>query len=207
MKCLTFLSAVVCASILHVTSANASVVAITSLYVESVSASLLVNQQSFFNVTRQIPPFEITMGEYQDPALHITNGNRYIDFYTTGAFGAPAPTGYVNGTAINVNLSSMRMEIGINNRGALFDVGLWPFNTPMSSGVYDPNTGSFTLSWYNSFGGDRSGERNNLAGRYVVQLSGYVTTSAVPVPAALWLFGSGLLTMVGFVRRNKITAK
>lgn len=30
-----------------------------------------------------------------------------------------------------------------------------------------------------------------------------VTTSPVPVPAAVWLFGSGLLALVGFVRRKK----
>jgi len=31
-----------------------------------------------------------------------------------------------------------------------------------------------------------------------------VTASAVPVPAAVWLFGSGLLGLVGFARRKKV---
>jgi len=34
---------------------------------------------------------------------------------------------------------------------------------------------------------------------------GLNTVSAVPVPAAVWLFGSGLLTLVGFSRRKKLS--
>ena len=172
------------------------------MFVESMSVSLVVNQNTIFNVTRRITPFEITMGEYQDPVLRITNGRRYTDFYTTGAFGAPAPTGYIDGTMMNADLSSLRMRIGVARVGTLFDVGLWPFNTPSDSGVYDPTTGNFIFSWYSAFAIDRPGNKHDLAGRYVMQLSGYVTTSAVPVPAALWLFGSGLLLMAGFIRKR-----
>ena len=32
--------------------------------------------------------------------------------------------------------------------------------------------------------------------------SGFTQASTVPVPAALWLFGSGILGLLGFVRRN-----
>ena len=33
-------------------------------------------------------------------------------------------------------------------------------------------------------------------------LSQVITPSAVPVPAAVWLFGSGLLGLIGVVRRK-----
>jgi len=36
-----------------------------------------------------------------------------------------------------------------------------------------------------------------------VTMTGY-TPSAVPVPAAIWLFGSGLIGLVGFARRKKV---
>ncbi|MDT8283315.1 MAG: VPLPA-CTERM sorting domain-containing protein [Gammaproteobacteria bacterium] len=37
-----------------------------------------------------------------------------------------------------------------------------------------------------------------------VPLSLSITPSAVPVPAAVWLFGSGLLGLVGVARRRKL---
>lgn len=37
----------------------------------------------------------------------------------------------------------------------------------------------------------------------VTMANGSVTVTAVPVPAAVWLFGSGLLGLIGIVRRNK----
>jgi len=42
------------------------------------------------------------------------------------------------------------------------------------------------------------GEKCGLTG------SGFVTgTPAVPVPAAVWLFGSGLIGLIGIARRKK----
>ena len=38
---------------------------------------------------------------------------------------------------------------------------------------------------------------------YTVHLEGTVTASAIPVPAAVWLFGSGLLGLAGVARRKK----
>jgi hypothetical protein len=44
--------------------------------------------------------------------------------------------------------------------------------------------------------------RNSFINNGGTILGGVVTVSAVPIPAAAWLFGSGLLGMIGFARRR-----
>ncbi len=68
------------------------------------------------------------------------------------------------------------------------------------SGVeYAPNTGN---AWYfsTSHGGQGNGNKYNVLYGWAVR-SGDV--SAVPVPAAVWLFGSGLIGLLGVARRKR----
>ena len=46
------------------------------------------------------------------------------------------------------------------------------------------------------------GLRNTLADTYSIAYDNF-TITAVPVPAAVWLFGSGLIGLVGIARRKK----
>ncbi len=64
--------------------------------------------------------------------------------------------------------------------------------------TYDSATGEFTASWESLvidgyFGGGGNIGTWNITGR----------VSAVPVPAAVWLFGTGLLCLLSFARSNK----
>jgi hypothetical protein len=61
------------------------------------------------------------------------------------------------------------------------------------AGAYDLS-GSFVIYAQNDFG----------AGFFSTQLDGVAAPSAVPVPAAAWLFASGLVGMIGFARRRKV---
>jgi hypothetical protein len=65
--------------------------------------------------------------------------------------------------------------------------------------------GAYTLSYTGTVPiGDPSG----FGGvGYVLYLEGNVTVGAVPVPAAVWLFGSGLLGLVGVARRKTKQAR
>lgn len=200
MKCSAFLSGIAFALSIPVTSSYAAPIAIDSMFVDSASVSVNFNQYSFYNFSTSFAPIEISMGEYQDPLLRLTSGIKYLDIYTTGAYGASTPWGFVDGNTINVDLSSMRIELGVKGLGGIFDAGFWPINTPGDLGVYDPLTGAYSLSWVYNFTVDNPGRKNDYYGNFIVQLGGYVTTSAVPVPAAAWLFGSGILALAGFVR-------
>ena len=73
------------------------------------------------------------------------------------------------------------------------------------SGMTSPSIGSTTIT------GAQSADM--LAGLWYInihttvlpggEIRGQVQVSAVPVPAAVWLFGSGLLGLVGIARRKK----
>lgn len=67
---------------------------------------------------------------------------------------------------------------------------------------YAPDT---TYAWYFNMGNGDQGVDNKLNGDYVWAVRpGDV--AAVPIPAAVWLFGSGLLGLLGVTRRQKTSA-
>ena len=68
-------------------------------------------------------------------------------------------------------------------------------STPMIT-TYDASTGAFTAEWHSAI--TDGSFRGNL-GQWTI--TGQV--SAVPVPAAVWLFGSGLIGLAGFARRKR----
>ena len=75
-------------------------------------------------------------------------------------------------------------------------------------GPQTQNSAVFTAS--NSFTGDLAYDLMtvkvdfSLSANSTVGLSGFVQQVAVPIPAAVWLFGSGLLGLVGIARRKKV---
>ncbi len=203
MKCSKFLLAIALVSSFYASSVNASTIAIDSLFVDKVAVALVVNNTRLFSYSNSFPSFEIVMGEYQSSIVSF--GNRrsgLLNIYSTNLYGAAAPTGYVDGTTINVDLSSIRT--GFDSWLVDFDVGLWPINTPQNNGVYDPNTGRYVLDWRYNFIVDNPGFRRDFNGSFMVSLQGGLITTSVPVPAAFWLLGSGLIGLIGFARRKKI---
>ena len=74
-------------------------------------------------------------------------------------------------------------------------------------GPITQNSPVYTAS--NSFTGDLAYDLMtvkidfSLSANSTVGLSGFVQQVAVPIPAAVWLFGSGLLGLVGMARRKK----
>ncbi|MCK5092950.1 MAG: VPLPA-CTERM sorting domain-containing protein, partial [Gammaproteobacteria bacterium] len=59
--------------------------------------------------------------------------------------------------------------------------------------------------WYfNTYDGKQSYNGKSYSYYAWAVHDGDVGASVVPVPAAVWLFGSGLIGLVGFARRKKI---
>ena len=139
----------------------------------------------------------VTMGAYQDPIVSFSGpvGLATATIYTTGDFGAPVPTGTINEPNlgdISVDFSSLRAQVSSPIFSA--DFSLWPFTEPASMGSVD-GSGNYTLTW-DIFDSMQHGKKHNIS----VSLSGVVTV--VPVPAAIWLLGSGLLGLIAVGRRR-----
>lgn len=154
-----------------------------------------------------IGAFTLDMGVYQDSITtwafgffgNVTNytsaqcADRNADTVPDCAGGGAAPSGTVDGAAgtIDVDMSSWFAFWNGNdfNQGA------------QATGTYDEATGAFTLNWSSTING---GPFDGATGFW--QLSGTANVeapSSVPVPAAVWLMGSGLIGLAGVARRRK----
>lgn len=182
-------------------SLHAAAVPIDTLAVDTVGLTIAITSDGTYSFSGPvIPPAVVTMGTYQDPIVAGTGWK----IYTTAAYGKPAPGGTVDGTAgsIDVDFSSLRAQASVTILGTpyLLDVPLWPLILPPSAGTYDSGTNAYTLDWSNSFS-VLVGGFLPVSGTATVSLAGIV--APVPVPAAVWLFGSGLLGLVSVARRKK----
>jgi hypothetical protein len=179
--------------------AQAASVAIDTLSVSAASLSIHITNDGTYNFSGPVvPPVTLIMGTYQNPIVSGTNWK----IYSTSLFGKPAPTGTVDGAlnTINVDFSSLRAQALVTGYG-MIDVALWPLINPPTSGSYNGTTGAYTLNWSSAFSVNLTGFPTPVTGTATVTLSGVATP--VPLPAAVWLLGSGLLGLVGVVRLKR----
>jgi hypothetical protein len=123
-----------------------------------------------------------------------------VDVYTQGANayavnGGPvenpaAPTGTTSGNTISLDLGAWTIE------WCCYEINQGNHNV---TGSYDSATGEYAVEWSSLIDG---GPFNGNIGYW--RLNGIATVSAVPVPAAVWLMGSGLAGLIAVARRRKI---
>ena len=110
-----------------------------------------------------------------------------VAIYTAAPF--PAVTGDLIGSDLTLDLSSWTIFWG----GWIFNQGT---GGSLAATTYDSVTGNFTADWSALFvGGPFDGQSG------VWSITG--NAQVVPVPTAVWLFGSGLLALAGVSRRCK----
>lgn len=113
--------------------------------------------------------------------------------------GGPVPTGVVDDVSgtISLDLSSLfgNWADGDYTAGTGRNDGT---TSLIATGTWDPVTRAYTLSWDSIISGPTCAP---CIGHLVLQ----GTASPVPLPAAVWLFGSGLLGLLAASRRRRFS--
>jgi len=116
----------------------------------------------------------------------------YMFYNTLGNLGVCNPT--LSTTTNCANQSGW----GLSNAGPFINIQSSAY---WSATEFDPNIGNAWTFHFDDGDQFRSSKYNDFYSAWAVQ-SGDV--SAVPVPAAVWLFGSGLIGLIGIAKRKKI---
>ena len=126
---------------------------------------------------------------FNAPVNVFTGDGTSAPFGGTPVVGGPVPSGSVDDVANTISVDLSAWTAWWN--GTNFNQGANPV-----TGTYDPGTGVYNISWTSTVvGGPFDGQTGAWG------LTGVATP--VPIPAAAWLFGTGLLGLVGIARRRK----
>ncbi len=129
----------------------------------------------------------ITMGAYQSDIVEIMRGRKTYSLFTSGLWGAPAPSATIAGNTLTVDLSSLFVGWRRGDEMRLWNIG------GQATGLYNPQTSEFYLSWTHVFEGGTHRDRRGFWGDKTATffLQGKVVATAIP--ATLLLYGSGLV--------------
>ncbi|VAW77560.1 hypothetical protein MNBD_GAMMA12-2073 [hydrothermal vent metagenome] len=195
-------------ALLYSVGASAAPVSINKMSIDEATVSINFGGGAILGNTMPFtPPIDITMGVFQSDIISIgstANDGFLLKIYSTGTYGAPAPSATVDNmnNTIDVDFSSLR---GTITRGT----GITKFDTDFSLSAlfgnllkndYDASTGMIDMLFAENINVDVFGA--SIPATLEIGIKGAV--SAVPVPAAVWLFGSGMIALFGFSRKNTL---
>ena len=194
---------------------QAALLDVTNLSVDTVNANISATDPDGLMTSTGaslslIPPADIMMGTFQPSIFSFTNdftgGSFTGNVYSSGDTGLSAPSATVNdvaGNFSNADLSSLRLNglftFDLPLADLSFDTAL--FTTGPTASFYDPMSGAFSLTWAIFDQPIMFSDGSSYLTSVDLTISGQ--SSVVPVPAALWLFASGMLGLAGFLRRKK----
>ncbi len=206
--------ALLMASVLWVYTAPAQAAEVTQLDITGGSISLnfgvLGTVSGTFNTDGQI-----LMDQFQPPPnifdpITISHLTFSIFSSSGGALNLPAPTAQTTDSTMTADLRSL--FAGVTSSG-------WSWmntNSVMSSlniggtatGSFNQTTNAFDIAWTNPF--NLTLTTFPIVGPIVLtsgsfSLQGTAQVAAVPLPAAVWLFGSGLASLIPMIRRQLLS--
>lgn len=153
---------------------------------------------------------QLVMGQYQPlPNVFnpITIGHLTFSLFTGngGMLNLPAPTAQTSETTMTADLQSLFANVTGTGWPGLLTSPPTPRTASLNiggsaTGSFNESTNAFNMSWTHSF----TGVPYLTSGTFSLQ--GTAQLAGVPLPGAVFLFGSGLAALVGLTRRKIKTA-
>jgi hypothetical protein len=153
-------------------------------------------------------PGLLVMGEYQpgpDIVAPITRGRRTYSLFTSGLHGAPPPTATIDGSSIAVDLSSLFFGVSRGEHFRAWNIG------GMATGLFNPETSEFSLSWQHFFGEGAYKEKNEWLHErshdrmaiFFLQGKAVVAQAPVALSASVVFYAIGLVGIGGLLWRRQ----
>lgn len=194
-----------------ISCAQAATIPLTSLTVERIvvvgSPNVIPNGAVSLNI---IDDSTNLIGNYTNP-IAVTNlgGNNQI-VYTAAT--NQNPNG--NGPAAGTILGGAEPSGTVNDVSGLINVDMsswfsnhfnWDLNLGgAAQGVYNPSNGGYSMSWSATLGAPHPAASMPAPVNQITWvLTGVADTNPIPIPASIWLFGTGLIGLAGIARRKK----
>ena len=141
----------------------------------------------------------------------ITISHLTFSIFTSsgGTLNLPAPTAQTSGATMTADLRSLFAGVTSTGWPGLLTSPSTPLTTTLhvggiATGSFNENTNAFDVSWTHSF----TGIPFLTSGTFSLQGTAQVgagQVAPVPLPGAVFLFGSGLAALIGLARRKMNT--
>ena len=181
----------------------ASAIALTSIAATNANANMAITQMNFSGISAASGSITDDGGAYGSFTGSFF-GHTWVADQQTDMFDNTAAAGSFAGSnalgAYNFDAGIANMAAGTVGVGVFFD---WNGNVDIPVlAVFNCAAGVCTGDNTTAAGGMQTGPFVGAVPAF--NGTGDLAVSAVPVPAAVWLMGSGLLGLVGVARRRKV---
>jgi hypothetical protein len=149
---------------------------------------------------------QLLINQFQPPPTvfdPITISHLTFSIFTSsgGTLNLSAPTAQTSGATMTADLQSLFANVTGTGWPGLLTSPPTPLTTSLNiggsaTGSFNESTNAFDVSWTHSF----TGIPSLTSGTFSLQ--GTAQLAAVPVPGAVFLFGSGLAALIGLARRK-----
>jgi hypothetical protein len=153
---------------------------------------------------------QIVMNQFQSPPAvfdPITISHLTFSIFTGsgGTLNLPAPTAQTSGATMTADLQSLFAGVTSTGWSGLLTSPSTPLTASLNiggsaTGSFNDITNAFDISWTHQFNRIPFLTSGTFSLQGTAQVGG-VQASPVPLPGAVFLFGSGLIGLAGLIRR------